>query len=466
MNLTNGEISSLSVPIVKGSVILGFWNSVAQFVSIFNAFFIIYLLSVYEYGVYQLVFSVVAISRISLAEGLDSVILNDITRELGAKNRFTASRIFFEYILIRVLLGIIGWLILILFSYFAQYYFAPLIIRLFWISSFLIIFYVLQSIVFVFLKANLEFSLLGKFSVISEGIKLVLLIFCFYILNFRGIEMIIVSSLGALGLTVFFYLWSLFPAIKKWFRDFPRSENLLMKKIIKTYGKWAILTDFFANFQSSLKLWVIKWFLGTEAVAVYNVAESMVGYLSAPIPFKRALGLVIPRIITNRARVSNLFVRGVKYSTIMYLIIAVLGFIFVPIVVNLFLPKYASSLPLFKIMIIVFIFSGMGLMAKTTLFSLRKQKFIFQLSVLKTILILTLNMVFLPVFGILGAAMSYVFSQFILIVIKTLKLREIYKNTPFNFRPLFIIDDYDKLFIRRFYRKGLNYLKNHRLFVK
>lgn len=455
------EQKPLSTQIAKGATALGFWNLFNKIPDLLNSLLVIYLLSVYEYGVYRLVLSIISVSQIALFDSLNGIVLNDAARELGEKNKSRASRIFFEYSLVKISLGFIAWLVLFFGATFVgSNYFSPSIVRFLQISSFLIIFYVFGSLLDIFLRINLKFSLLGKFSVMIESLKLVILSFLFFFLHSRNIETVLISTLLSYGAVTLIYFKIISPDLRDWLRSLSESSEFLFSKIIKTYGRWAVLTGFLSNFHSNMKIWLIKFFLGTEAVAIYSVAEGFVNYLLF-IPLSDVLSVFIPRVITDGQKMRNLFLRGVKYITFLSLSLAVLGLVFIPILTKLIIPKYSSSLPIFTLLLLAFTFIGWREMSGRIIFALRDQKFIFYQMVLKIPLLLGLNIILLPAIGVSGAAISEVSVSFVLLLHRIARLRKICGDIiPLKLRDYFAIDGYDRALFWKFLKKIPNISKN------
>src|SRR5665213_3436911 len=88
------------------------WNTVSTFVGrgivFVNVFIILQHLSVYEYGLSELVLSVVSTMSILLLPGLSSAIIADLSTERAQDNKERMKTIFHQYLFLNIVLGILS----------------------------------------------------------------------------------------------------------------------------------------------------------------------------------------------------------------------------------------------------------------------------------------------------------------------------------------------------------------------
>src|SRR3989344_9681796 len=70
-----------------------------------NTFIIIYFLTLYEYGVFKLILSLIGIFQAFVLSGLDGVIRNEIAHYLKDNEQKKAAKIFFEFVFIKGILA-------------------------------------------------------------------------------------------------------------------------------------------------------------------------------------------------------------------------------------------------------------------------------------------------------------------------------------------------------------------------
>jgi O-antigen/teichoic acid export membrane protein len=155
----------------------------------------------------------------------------------------------------------------------------------------------------------------------------------------------------------------------------------------------------------NIRPWLVKFFINTEAVAIYSVAESIFGAVKTLIPTS-TLSVLIPAGVSDEKRRERLLLRGTKYYIIAGMILGVLSVVIVPPFVSSFLPDYEPSVPLFILLLLALPFLGFRVVGAQFMIALRKQKFIFAVNIVKIIAGVVLPVVLLYLFGLWGMAIE------------------------------------------------------------
>ena len=108
------ENKSLSTVFVKGTFFLGSWGMVGKIINLFNSFLVIYVLSLYEYGLYSLILSIVSVTEVVLVDGMDQLIVNEILYRKSQNEEAKAKKIYHQYFVLKLVFGILAFLILFL----------------------------------------------------------------------------------------------------------------------------------------------------------------------------------------------------------------------------------------------------------------------------------------------------------------------------------------------------------------
>jgi len=436
--LRNMENKSLTQEAVKGVVVLGSWNTLTKFFSLANSFIVIYLLSVYEYGIYVLIMSVISISEIFLFESMDQLMITDVIIE-KSKEQFQKARLIFqEYYQLKVILGVVLFLILLFGSHIIADYFGNRSISIFIkLASLLVLSSAIQIIFAFYLRVNRKFNLIGIFAIIQEIIRLILLLSVFFFFT-PGVAKILAVTVLTTYIIIFIRLIVLFKEIKKWFIGFKlRFKNLIIYQIFKQHGKWRIATSFLTKFQKDIRLWLIQLFIGTEAVAIYNFGRNLYLHLDSVLPINKVILQLIPNIITDKERLKRTFIYATKYLTLVHIFMALGGLIAGPIFVYFLFPDYLYSIPVFYILLLMpCSFQGLFKVTDNILFSLREQRFLSLSLILRATITTLVSLIMLPLFGIYGIAMERVITLFFTTIIFT---RKTLKSLGMKFKELFEI---------------------------
>ena len=109
---------SLTAEALKGTVFLGSWGTLSQVIGIVNSFIVLYLLTIYEYGLYVLVLAIIGFASSILFESMDQLVATDIMIERGKGELSKAKKIFQEYFITKIILGFIAFAVFINFIIF------------------------------------------------------------------------------------------------------------------------------------------------------------------------------------------------------------------------------------------------------------------------------------------------------------------------------------------------------------
>ncbi|MDP2696310.1 MAG: oligosaccharide flippase family protein [bacterium] len=433
-----------SLEVARGYIFSSLWGNIGKILGFANSLIVIYFLTVNDFGIYKLVLAFIGFVQILLFSGFDGVVFNDIARARGEQDDQKANRIFSEYLWIKVFLGSLLFLGTLLLSPYLSIL-EPTALSLVKIASALLLLYALADIVEVFFKATSDFKWLFGFPPLYELVKLISLIIIITTVGL-SVELTIWSGILAyvVALVPFFVL-NIFrakAAVKiSWDWNILRFTELT--SIFKAHGKWSIANNIFSNFVTNVRPWLIRFFLGIEAVGIYSVAASFVGHLNNFLGLQKILGILAPREWENKERMKKIFSRGTKYATIVAFLIVVSGTVGVVALITVFYPKYTLSLVPFVIMVISLLYTPLSDASNGILTIVRAQRFLFWQAIWKSFLTLALNIVFLPIFGISGAALEYFFNGLILTSFKYRKVKNI--DSGFVLRKdFFTIDRYDK----------------------
>ncbi len=436
---------------IKGETAIGFWNIVSRGLGGLSAILIISHLDVYKYGIYLL-----ALSFYSLAEGfflspLNNVIFNDINRFIGEKKEAEAKKLFNEFFILRGLIAVILSAVVFLGADVAADFYGEDIADLLRILSPLFIidfFYVSMRNL---LQSRLHFGLTAFRPIVYKIVKI---IFIFLLLTFSSISaknVLIVHVASSFLVTMVFAP----PFLKEYriWKNIRSSSEKILIKIVKTYGKWPIFSNFIAQASVDVRPWLIRFFISTEAVAIFNVAESLFSAVKSAFPVA-TLPTLIPMEVSDKKRMGDFLVRGAKYLALWGIVLGLAGFLLVPPVVRMAFPQYESSIPLFKVLLLLFPILSFRTMASDFLVALRRQKFLFVVNNIKTLASFATPAIFLYFFGIFGMAMERVA---IAIMAGGLMYGYLLKKEehPAFWRSFFSFDARDKVFMIGLYKNFL-----------
>ena len=459
--MSQTEAYSFSGSFIRGETLYGFWNVVLKIISIFNSFLVISFLSVYQFGVYKLILSFVAVVSSFLFDGLNGVVINDIGRFLGENNVSSAKKLFREYAVIKITLGVALAVVVFIGSNTVAQYYGKDIGNYIRLVSFIFIIDVFQTIQATFFTARISFSAVAAPSLI-EFSRLVMLVgygFSYGLTPMSLLVIYVVSQLCAL-------LFSSFHFLKEYRRHFlsvSASKQRLLYKIIVSYGKWPVLKGYVKSITENLRLWLIKFFINTEAVALFSLASGLVSLVQSVFPLN-VLTSLIPREIQDKERLRVIFQRGMKYVGVIGLILFLFGFFFFPPLVGLLFPRYQPAISLFRIMLLIIPFYGFSKITGAFLIAFREQKFIFTRFPLTGVINVVLAFSLLPFLGLWGAAIEYVSSYIFTTLLFYWYVVRLQPQLSLRLADFFSFDSYDRKFLENSFYHTLRLIRNYATF--
>ncbi len=441
---------------LKGEAAFGLWGMVSKGIAGINALLIITNLDIYRYGLYVLIFSFYYIITGFFVRPLSEVVFNDIIRFHKENKLPEAKKLLLENFILRLGVAFIIFLGVFFGANLITRFYGEDLALLFRIISFVFIADAITSTLRVLIQINLRFALLAIRQMLYNGVKFLLLV---SFLFFSSLN--ITEALLAHVIAVFIMTFSFIPLYIRFFRPWRQVESArhsVFLGMVKTHGKWAFLSQPLMALGNNARPWLIKFFISTEAVALYSVAESLFGAVKSLLPMS-TLDTLIPREMSDRARRGALLLRGAKYFFIAGVALAGAGLLMIPLAVYLALPKYESSIPLFLILLIALPFISLRAWAVQFVIALRRQRFIFSSNVLKAALAIISPITLLYLFGIWGMALERILTALIIGTVYYWYLFRFEIDHP-NWRALISFTSDDRKFLKKVRVAVVAYLKN------
>ena len=223
---------SLTAEALKGTVFLGSWGTLSQVIGIVNSFIVLYLLTIYEYGLYVLVLAIIGFASSILFESMDQLVATDIMIERGKGELSKAKKIFQEYFITKIILGFIAFAVLFFGAEMIASQYGYNSISLFIkLGAFLVLFRGLDNFLRINFKVNKKFFQMGSFTFLKELIKIVILLTIVFYFD-PGIAKIIFTMVVANFLTIIFIFFYNRKDLMCWFSGFKIDlKNLELWKV-------------------------------------------------------------------------------------------------------------------------------------------------------------------------------------------------------------------------------------------
>jgi len=228
------------------------------------------------------------------------------------------------------------------------------------------------------------------------------------------------------------YYWA---SVKQVFGSFDQRKLLLVKMALAIdilKESWPfILSALTVAISTRIDIVLIKYFLGGESVGIYTTAQTLVtiGTILPGILFSSVLPTLSrfkvddhPRFIQSLQKLYQVAVLWGIGSSIALILFANW------IVVLIYGQAYESAGEVLKVLSIANVFTSLGIVQAQWLFSEKGNRILFIQTLIAGVSAFILNLVFIPLWGLLGAAIAYVFVQMIAVfLINAVLQKEIFK---------------------------------------
>ncbi len=441
---TNRELKGV---LEKGAVSYTISNGITKIVAVTNTLLVLSSLSLYAYGVAELALSVVGALSILQLAGLERTVISDMGVEKGQGNTSVARRIFQDYLAVLSILSVIAWGILFFGSEIVAQYFTNEIGSYFIILSFLFLVAPLSSLMRILYALYFDFTATALFTFLQEATKLMFLV-----------TLLTIGTITIAGVLWAYVVAACAPFLLLLPRTLPHLMRLLSEpaqgafaphRFFLGHNFWTLMSNYLDTSTKSVRLWFIKLFLGTEAVAIFSVAAGIVGQLSSFLNLSSIIAPVLPQYIQTRPIFYQIIDKTIKYQMLLAFGLIGIGIVMVPILVERVFPHYLSALPLFYLIVFILIPSSINNVFQTMFYALKAQKSLFSAQIIRLGFVILASTVVLPTLGIAGVALEYIGTTIFFGLERYRVLRKMYPDFAIDIRDFVRFDEYDRLLIQR-----------------
>ena len=425
------------------------WNSLAmaigKVVGFANLLIILAHLTVYEYGLTELSLAVVPLFGLFLLPGLSSIVTIDLGVEKARKNYSAMRRLFKEYVVLIFALGVVAWAILFFgSSLIAHWSGNDLIDRFLKVVSFLFLTSPFRTITTMLSTVMVRYADQSFFSVIEDVSKGVFLLLFFFVFE-QGAYGLLWAIVLAQVVTVLAFAPRTISAYRT-FSSAPLSEHRPWWSILRGHRKWGIASSYIGMSGTSIRLFFLKFLLGTEAVGLYSFAAGFFSQLVGLLPIGPVVGPLIPRYVSQPEQLVRLLRSSIRLQLAVAVLLMGAGYALGPLVVHMWFAKYEAALPLLFIFLPALLPQGVVAIFTPVFFALKEQRSQLYSSVFK----FGVDVVSLPIliyaFGFLGAGIHGIVVPVLSLSERYFRLKRLLPSFSFRFSDLVRIDPLEREF--------------------
>jgi O-antigen/teichoic acid export membrane protein len=446
---------SLKRHIISSTFFLFASNNLQKAISFFVFLFLVRTLSLVDYGVLTLLFSLPGPTLMLISLGVEDVILSEVAAARGKNDTSKIKSILLGYLKSSFWLFCLVFFISYLFRgylaahyniYLLQYYF-PVII---FVSG-----QCLANYITNFLKSHEEFLKISILSTFEPVFRLLSLIIFFY---FFTIDVRITFLIYAFSKWFVFFLGTILSLslFKKTIAAKSQVENEFLK-ILKSSGKWAIFRNLLDQVTNNFQPWLIKIYLNTEAVALYGFAGKIYSFLTNFIPIQQVLLPVVSRYMEDKKKISLVIQKVTKYHFLFSSITVILLWLFSRFVIGLIAPQYLAAVLLVNLLSFRLFLDSMSIGHTSIFYAYKKQKLLFWIYLYASIQSVAITWFFLYYFGLVGLIVGYLIHIFLIVLVRIFFIKKYIGILNFKIRDFFKYDEYDKMIVERIKSKAKSF---------
>ncbi|MEK4850302.1 polysaccharide biosynthesis C-terminal domain-containing protein [Paenibacillus sp. FSL H7-0756] len=364
------------------------------------------ILSTSEYGVYMLGLSAINILTSVLAEWLKQSIARYLPGVLehealkNMKNSILISLIFLLLIVLAISLIL------------TPFFFAD--IYLYGIIVFSTIFNIFYFIFLVVLQSQLKASMYSLFNLALSILKLIIPIALIWLLENSAEHILLGNMVALIIVTIPMFLYIRFD-VSKAIQSYKYSETKIQIIAFLSYGLPMLMFFLSTQILNSGDRFIIGYFYGSEQVGIYSANYSLIygGIGLASTPFILALSPIIMKYKKNNEniKIQNIISKMTTYYLLGAIPVIILIFLIGNEVISMLINnKYAISNQLIGIISIGFVLWQLSIYGHKVYEVSDKTFKMMIYCIITAITNIVLNLIFVPILGILGAAWATLIS--------------------------------------------------------
>jgi len=382
---------------------LGIGNIIGTIASLLLAMAFARLLPKEIYGQYTYILSIITIVGVIALPGMESAIIQAMAR--GFEGTFK------KILKTRFKWGLWGGLISIAIGFFfliTQHDFTLFISFL--AAGFFFPFMETSLSYLSYLAGKKLFNVQVKYSTLSQIIStLIIIITLFLTKNLSQSTVLIALILAYFSTNTILRIYFLSRTLKK----YPPNENHDPKSI--NFGKHLTVLEVVSTIGSQLVNILLFNFLGAVQLAIYSFVvlpiRQMLYFL------KNIRQLILPKLASRtREEIKKTLLKKVGIAFLFIIPIIIIYIIVAPYLYKIFFPQYMESVfysQLFSLTLLAFPVTVLSVSFEAKM--MKKQ--LYQINILASVIKIIILSIFVPIYGILGAVIAQLLSQFFYVVL-------------------------------------------------
>lgn len=289
----------------------------------------------------------------------------------------------------------------------------------------------------------MAFKTLGAMQVVEQAVRFGALILFIPFLSF-GIVGVLLAQVVAEGVTLLAFT----PAAARVFEGVRAAPIPTVRDFIVSHRAFAAFALYLNTISQGVRVWAVKFFLGTEAVGLMQVALGLLSHTLSILPLSGIIEPFVARAKETPARLTRIIRAGARYQLYLNVGIAacvtLVGFLAFP---TLF-PEYAPAVPLYALLAPVVIPSAFLATASPAFAAFLAQRDVFNAVARRTALTCILLPLFIPLLGLPAVALEFFIVSSFHAIDRLRSLSQLVPEFSLSYKDFFAVTDDDRLLAR------------------
>ena len=420
---------SLAQRVVNGLMVTSGGAIGTNLAQVVTALIIINALGARDYGELVLALSLCVLFNTVLDPGIRVLIISEVARERGAGRLDRVKRLILSYGIAELMLSLALGTLLILFAAGLTSVIRP---TLWPIVAFYLVTTSINNMVFATFQGYTDFGHTVTMQMAEAFGKLALALVLVLWLGLGVTAALLIYPMSAvLGSA------AVAPAWVRRIAGLPggfRGGEPIFRKTIFSHGKYIMGVAALGQIKGEISPWILRWFVGIEAVAIYGVAMRMLTFFSTPLQLLQSIlfPMVSELVEGQREKMKQLIYYAVKYSLWASLASVPLLYLGAPILFQLvFRGKYQASVPLFQVLLLGLLPLAFVLMARIMFFATQATGMLCALVAVEVLVYVPILGLLVSNFGVIGVAWAIVLERMLSAALRVGQLKRAHPDIIF-----------------------------------
>jgi len=437
--------------LTRGYVWMTSGSMFIKLLAFLNINLVLWNLTAYQFGAVELALSFIAVPSLLLFGGLSSTIIADVAAHRSRNEPALARTVFARFFVLSLSGGIAACIGVVLFAeYWGSFEGKEEVGAFLKVAALTLLVSPLRMAVQNMFTAFNEFTLLSVFSVIEEVAKTIgILVFVIYLERASlGLISAIVLSQAVPVFVLFNKAYTLFKSLGA-----SHGESMNPFLLLRDHRLWSLANSTLGVVAKPMRVWLIKFFLGTEAVGLFAFAFGILGHVSSLVSISQVFAPLAARHAHTPDQFKRLVHAATKYQLLLSIGAALACIPLVVFGVPILYPNFTSAMPIVYGVLAALIPTGILALCTPIFIALREQRSQFMSAILRIVFLAVFAVILYPLFGIVGIGIELFATLLASLWERNMRLRMLVGAGLFNTHSLAHYTPEDAVLVSAVHRK-------------